>query len=179
MLLSRIKFWRNADRIGPDIPWTSWKLHFPKLGFNLAKDKFKEFGSGSQLRWGCYIVGCSQIEIGARVIIRPGTMLHGETDTLDCSIIIEDDVLIGSGVHIYVENHRYSHANELIINQGHEQAKQVRIKNGCWIGANVIILPGVTIGDHSVVGAGSVVTRSIPSRVVVAGCPARIVKTIK
>ncbi|RYY14386.1 MAG: acyltransferase, partial [Chitinophagaceae bacterium] len=56
--------------------------------------------------------------------------------------------------------------------------EQVVLKKGCWIGANAIILPGVTIGENSVVGAGSIVTKSIPDRVVAVGSPARVVKKI-
>ncbi|MEK5325865.1 DapH/DapD/GlmU-related protein [Aeribacillus sp. FSL M8-0254] len=50
----------------------------------------------------------------------------------------------------------------LISEQGHSKAKKVVLKRGCWIGANSIILPGVTVGEHSVVGAGSVVTKDVP-----------------
>ena len=105
-------------------------------------------------------------------------MLHGETASLDTSIIIEDDVMIGSGVHIYVANHRFSRKDVSIIDQGHFPGKQVSLKKGSWIGANAIILPGVIIGENSVVGAGSVVTKSIPNGVVAAGNPAKIIKVI-
>ena len=50
------------------------------------------------------------------------------------------------------------------------------MKRGCWVGANAIILPGVTIGENAVVGAGSVVTKSIPDKVVAVGNPARIIR---
>lgn len=182
MLLSdffiKRRFDLKCDRLGPDIPFTHWRLYFASTMKKLCESKFKSFGMSSQFRPGAYAVGCSQIIIGDRVVIRPLTMLHGETATLDVSIIIEDDVLVGSGVHIYVENHRFSDKNKLIIDQGHEQAQAVVLKRGCWIGANAVILPGVTIGENAVVGAGSVVTKSIPNLTVVAGCPAKIIKTI-
>jgi galactoside O-acetyltransferase len=54
----------------------------------------------------------------------------------------------------------------------------VRIGVNCWIGAGAIIMPGITIGDHSVIGAGSVVTRDIPSRVVAVGNPCRVMREI-
>ena len=119
-----------------------------------------------------------KLRIGKRIIIRPGTMLHGESNSLDTTIIIEDDVLIGCGVHIYVENHEFKNPFVVISEQGHSPAKQVLIKEGCWIGANVIILPGVTIGKNSVIGAGSIVTKSIEDNVVAAGNPARVIKKI-
>lgn len=177
-LWSRFGFWRKADRIGPDIPLTHWRLYFKSSMRSLATSKFFNFGINSEIRPHCYIVGCSQISIGDNVTIRPLTMLHGETDSIKLGIVIEDNVLIGSGVHIYVENHKFDELDLDIIFQGHSSGKQVVLKRGCWIGANAIILPGVTIGENSVVGAGSVVTKSIPDRVVAVGSPARIIKVI-
>jgi len=69
---------------------------------------------------------------------------------------------MGSGVHIYVHNHRFDRPDVPIIDQGHYASQVVFLKKGCWIGANTIILPGVTIGENGVVGAGSLVTKSIP-----------------
>ena len=54
----------------------------------------------------------------------------------------------------------------------------VRIGRNCWLGAGVIVLPGITIGDNTVVGAGSVVTRDLPSGVVAAGNPCRVLREI-
>ncbi|WP_400262021.1 acyltransferase [Sphingobacterium sp. SG20118] len=121
----------------------------------LCKRKFRCFSDTAQFRSGAYAVGCSQISIGARVIIRPNTMLFAETVVpMDLSIIIEDDVMIGSGVHIYVNNHKFDNPNISIIDQGYYPDQQVVLEKGCWIGANTIILPGVTIGENAVVGAG-------------------------
>jgi acetyltransferase-like isoleucine patch superfamily enzyme len=53
----------------------------------------------------------------------------------------------------------------------------VRIEKGCWIGEKVIILPGVNIGERSIIGAGSVVTKSIPAYSIAVGNPARVIKT--
>ncbi len=177
-IINKIKFWKNTDRIGPDIIWTYWRIFFPNKMLKICQKKFLSFGNSSEIRPGAYVVGCSQISIGDRVIIRPGTMLHGESESLKNTILIEDDVLIGCGVHIYVENHKFSNPNLLISEQGHSIAKQVVLKKGCWIGANVIILPGVIIGSNTVVGAGAVVTKSIPDGVVAVGNPAKVIKII-
>lgn len=177
-LNSKIRFWKNVDRIGPDILGTYWRLFFRSKMIQLCKKKFYYFGEEADFRPGAYAVGCSQISIGKRVVIRPGTMLHAETQSLGLSINIEDDVLIGCGVHIYVENHRFDIPNVLISEQGHSQAKMVTLKKGSWIGANSIILPGVTIGENAVIGAGSIVTKSVPDKMVAVGNPAKVVRSI-
>ncbi|EIW91182.1 transferase hexapeptide repeat protein [Capnocytophaga sp. oral taxon 412 str. F0487] len=146
----------------------------------LCKKKFYHFADTAEFRAGAYAIGCSQISIGERVVIRPQTMLFGETlSDLPVSIIIEDDVLMGSGVHIYLGDHKFDNPNIPIIDQGYSPEKQVVLKKGCWVGANSIILAGVTIGENAVVGAGSVVTKSIPDRTVAVGVPAKVIKTIE
>lgn len=179
-VINKYRYNKQADRIGPDMIFTHWRLYFKTTMLKMCKQKFQYFSDTADFRAGAYAVGCSKIRIGSRVTIRPNTMLFGEALTgLDCSIIIEDDVLIGSGVHIYVSNHRFDNPNVVIIDQGHYIEEQVILKKGCWIGANVTILPGVTIGENSVIGAGSVVTKSIPDRVVAVGVPAKVIKEIK
>ena len=96
----------------------------------------------------------------------------------DSTITIEDNVLIGSGVHIYVHNHRFNQTDIPISIQGHYPSADVIVKEGAWLGANSVVLPGVIIGENSVVGAGSIVTRSVPDCVVVAGNPAKVIKKI-
>jgi acetyltransferase-like isoleucine patch superfamily enzyme len=174
----RIRFWKSADRIGPDIPWTHWRLHFKSSMRNLCMGKFKYFAQSAEFRPGAYAICCSKISLGSRVIIRPGTVLHADAREGGAGISIEDDTMLGPGVQIYVSNHRYDDPNSSIIDQGHYQSLPVVLKKGCWIGANAVILPGVTIGGNSVVGAGSVVTRNIPDRVLAAGNPAKVIRTI-
>ncbi len=172
-LIRRIKFWIQADRLGPDIPLTHWKLFFPKKARKLCVKMFKKFDDGAEFRPGSYAINCTKISIGKRVVIRPNTMLFGSSN-----ITIEDGVLIGSGVHIYTANHNFENPNIPIIDQLHSPGKDVLLKKGCWIGANVTILPGITIGINSVVGAGSIVTKDIPSYTVAVGNPACVIKKI-
>jgi len=178
-IIKKYRFCKTTDRIGPDIPFTHWKLHFKSSMYKLCKEKFLYFSDTAEFRAGAYAVGCSKISIGSRVVIRPNVMLFGETVIdMDCSILIEDDVMMGSGVHIYVNNHKFDDPNVPLIDQGYYPDQQVVLKKGCWIGANAIILPGVTIGENSVVGAGSIVTKSIPDRVLAVGAPARLLKKL-
>lgn len=174
----RIKFWINADRIGPDIPTSYWKLFFKSTMIDLCKSKFKHFDETAEFRAGSYAIGCSKISIGKRVIIRPLSYIQSDASDDGADIVIEDDVMLGPGVHILTSNHNFSNPNISIIDQGYDGVKEVILKKGCWIGANVVILPGVTIGNNCVIGAGSIVTKSIPDRVVAVGAPARVIKKI-
>lgn len=91
--------------------------------------------------------------------------------------------------HIYVGDYTMFAPNVVIATAGHPilpelREKQyqfnasVKIGRNCWLGAGVIVLPGVTIGDNSVIGAGSVVTKDIPANVVAVGNPCRVLRTI-
>lgn len=177
-LLSKIRFWRDADRLGPDIPYTHWRLHFKKLMTPLCKKKFKYFSESAEFRPGAYAVACSRISLGERVVIRPGCMLFADPRPDGAGIIIENAVMLGSAVHIYVHNHRYDQISLPIIDQGHYPSRAVVLKSGCWIGANAVILPGVTVGQNAVVGANSVVTRDVPAYSVYAGNPARLIRSL-
>lgn len=88
---------------------------------------------------------------------------------------IGDRVLLAPAVQIYTATHPLEAATRAA---GLESGQPVTIGNDVWIGGGAIILPGVTIGDRAVVGAGSVVTRDVPADVVVAGNPARVLKTL-
>lgn len=171
--LMRWKWSKEADRLGPDMLATHFSFYIPSLRNKICKAKFAYFGAGAEFRIGAYAVNCSNIYLGKNVTIRPNSFLMADKNG---EIRIEDDVLIGSGVHIYVSNHRFDNSEIPIFYQGHTQSKSVCLKRGCWIGANVVILPGITIGENAVVGAGSIVTKNIPSRSIVAGNPAKVIK---
>lgn len=92
----------------------------------------------------------------------------------ESSVIIEDNVLLGSGVKIWDTDFHPTDYNDRM-NHKQSKALPVKIKEGAFIGACCIILKGVTIGRHSIVGAGSVVTKEIPDNEIWAGNPARFV----
>ena len=177
-LFGLLRFWRDADRLGPDIPSTHWRLHVKSLMRRLCREKFKHFGEGAEFRAGAYAICCSKISLGKRVVVRPGCMLFADPRPDGAGIVIEDDVMMGSSVHIYVANHRFGDLQVPIIEQGHYPSRPVRLERGCWLGARSIVLPGVEIGRNAVVAAGSVVTRDVPAGAVVAGAPARPVKRV-
>lgn len=88
---------------------------------------------------------------------------------------IGNHVMIGPAVQIYTAAHDLQAETR---NQGWEVAKAIEIEDNVWIGGGAILLPGVRIGVNAVVGAGAVVTRSVPENTVVAGNPARVIREI-
>jgi maltose O-acetyltransferase len=90
-------------------------------------------------------------------------------------VTIGHNVLFGPSVQIYTATHPISAAER---RKGLESAKPITIGSDVWVGGGAIICPGVTISDRSAIGAGSVVTRDIPSDVVAAGNPARVIRTL-
>jgi len=91
-------------------------------------------------------------------------------------ISIGDDTSIGD--RCVITAHSNIPSNTRLKNVYPRQVKPVKIGKGVWIAPAVIILPGVTVGDEVVIGSGAVVTKDIPSRSVVAGVPAKVIKTI-
>lgn len=89
------------------------------------------------------------------------------------NITIEEDVKIGPRVNLIILNHGTDPAERRIIT-----SQPIHIKRNAWLGAAVTVMPGVTIGENSIVGAGAVVTHDVPDNVIVAGIPARFIKNI-
>ena len=98
---------------------------------------------------------------------------------LNGKVVIGDNVMMGPDVCIYTKNHAFARTDIPMNKQGVDVERPVVIENDVWIGARVIILPGVHIGTGAVVGAGSVVTKDVPCYAVVGGNPARILKMRK
>lgn len=96
---------------------------------------------------------------------------------LDCAKIkIGADTFIGPNCGFYTAIHPVNAKDRIA---GMESAKPITIGTGVWCGGNVVVLPGVTIGDRAVIGAGSVVTKDIPSDVVAVGNPCKVIKQIE
>jgi maltose O-acetyltransferase len=118
-----------------------------------------------------------QCDYGVNITIGANTFINYDAIMLDCaSITIGDDVSIGPRVQLLtawhpVEDHEARRT-------GWEGASPIAIGDNSWIGAGAILCPGVTVGGHSVVGAGSVVTNDIPAHVVAAGNPCRIIREV-
>jgi acetyltransferase-like isoleucine patch superfamily enzyme len=88
-------------------------------------------------------------------------------------ITLEDDVLIGPRVNLVTENHPLDPSDRKAL-----LTKPIVIKRNAWIGAGATILAGVTVGENSVVAAGAVVSKDVPANTIVAGIPAKVIKSI-
>jgi len=113
----------------------------------------------------------SSIVIGSRVSATGGLQISAVT-----RICIEDDVMFASNVNITDALHGFENADIPYKYQPLFRSAPVTIGRGSWIGQNVVILPGVTIGEQCIIGANSTVTKSIPSRTIAFGNPARVHK---
>ena len=111
------------------------------------------------------------IRIGSRVTCS-GNLVVGAAQ----QVSIGDDVLLASNVTILDNLHGYSSVQVPYKYQPLERIAPVHIGDGSWIGQNVVVLPGVTIGEMAIIGANSVVTHDIPPRAIATGAPARVIK---
>ena len=101
----------------------------------------------------------------------------GLHNTIIGPVIIGNHVNLAQGITVTALNHIFEDSDKRIDEQG-VSTSAVIIEDDIWVGANAVILPGVTIGHHSVVAAGAVVTKDVPPHSLVAGIPARIIKQI-
>jgi maltose O-acetyltransferase len=90
-------------------------------------------------------------------------------------VVIGSRTLFGPNVQVYTATHPVDHVER---SSGREYARPIVIGEDVWIGGGAVICPGVTIGDRSVIGAGSVVTKNIPADVIAAGNPCRVIKSL-
>ena len=111
---------------------------------------------------------------GRHTKLGKGIFINHACSFLDLGgITIEDDVQIGPRVNLVTENHPLDPADRKSL-----LLKSILIKKNAWIGAGATILPGVTIGENAVVAAGALVNKDVPADTVVAGIPAKVVRTI-
>ena len=101
----------------------------------------------------------------------------GLHNTIIGPVIIGSHVNLAQGITVTALNHNFEDSKKRIDEQG-VSTNAVVIEDDIWIGANAVVLPGVTIGHHSVVAAGAVVTKDVPPHSLVAGVPAKVIKQI-
>jgi len=103
----------------------------------------------------------------------------GKASLIQGNVTIGEHVMMGPEVYIYTQNHCFDNIDIPMDSQSFCEEKSVEIEDDVWIGSRVTILPGVTVGKGSVIGASAVVTKDVPPYSVVAGNPAKVVKTRK
>ncbi|MGP5290989.1 DapH/DapD/GlmU-related protein [Brachybacterium tyrofermentans] len=109
------------------------------------------------------------IDLGRRVFLNAGCRFQDQG-----GLHIGDDCLIGQNTVIATLNHDLAPSR-----RGDLHPAPVTIGNNVWIGANVTILPGITIGDDAVIAAAAVVTKDVPAKALVVGSPARVIRTVE
>lgn len=137
----------------------------------LLKKMLAEVGEG------CYIEppfhsnwGGRHVHLGKQVYAN-----YGFTCVDDTHIYVGDYTLFGPNVVLATANHPFLPE---LRRKGYQYNLPIHIGKGCWLGAGVVVVPGVTIGDDTVIGAGSVVTRDIPSQVLAVGTPCRVLREL-
>lgn len=148
-------------KLGQTMPYT------PEYDAILAELFEKNgIGEGSRIMPGLVAVRPGDIRIGAHCVVMNNCLMMGAG-----GIIIDDGALVAANVQLISNNHDLYDRQILT-------CKRVHLKRNCWIGAGSTILPGVTVGENSVVGAASVVTKDIPDNCIAVGNPAKVIKTI-
>lgn len=147
---------------------------------HLMRELFGHVGKGVHLEIDFHC------ELGRHIFIGDNVVINMNCTFIDNHRIdIGNNVLIAPNVQIYTGTHSTRLTERLVTEDIPGEclcrtvARPVKIEDGVWIGGGAILLPGVTIGRNSVIGAGSVVTRSIPENVVAVGNPCRVIKTIE
>lgn len=134
----------------------------------LIAELLGDFGAGSWIESPFHCDYGGQIRLGARVYVNMGCIF------LDAApITLEDDVQLGPGVQLLTSDHPRDAA---VRAQGLESARAIRIGARAWLGGGTLVLPGVEIGRDAIIGAGSVVTRSVDPGVTAAGNPCRVIR---
>lgn len=132
----------------------------------MLREIFAKAGDGAFVRPPFFCDYGENISLGARVYLNFNCVV------LDVAPVeIGEGTLLGSGVQLLTAEHPVDAGSRA---QGLESGQPIRIGRNVWIGAGALILPGVTIGDEAIVGAGAVVTRDVPPGAKVIGNPARV-----
>ena len=137
----------------------------------LMKEMFASIGDGCYVESPVYSnFGCGHVHFGNNVYCN-----FGCTFVDDTHIYVGDNTMFGPHVTLATAGHPIL---PCLREEGYQYNLPINIGKNCWLGAQVIVFPGVTIGDNTVIGAGSVVTKDIPSGVVAVGNPCRVLRKI-
>lgn len=129
-----------------------------------------------ELAEGAHVRPPLSVDYGTYIRVGRGTFINSNLTALDVApITIGEDCQIGPNVQLLTPTHPLE---PQLRRDKLEAAQPITIRDNVWIGGGAIILPGITVGENSVIGAGAVVTRDVPPNVVAAGNPARVVREL-
>jgi acetyltransferase-like isoleucine patch superfamily enzyme len=178
--------WRWYER--NSLPWNRALIHWeimrreafvrwPVYGnvLEALRERRLEIGPGALLEPGVWITapGDARVRIGAGTFLNLGVMIASQ-ELVD----IGAHCMLANGCFVSDSSHRYDDPERPVPWQGFESKGPTRIGDNCWLGANVVVISGVTIGERSVIGANSVVTHDIEPFSVAVGVPARVLRKI-
>lgn len=129
-----------------------------------------ELGAGAMLHGGTFITCPDRLVVGAGSFISRSCYLD-----LEANLVLGAGVTVGHGTSFVTTRHQLGPTE---LRCGAFAGEAITVGDGAWIGANVTVLPGVRIGDGAVVAAGAVVTADVPDNVLVAGVPARVLRSL-
>jgi acetyltransferase-like isoleucine patch superfamily enzyme len=182
-----VQKWRWYER--NSLPWNRARIHWELMR------------RGAFARWPLHgnvleALRDGRLEIGPEVLLEPGVWITAPDDArvrigagsfLNLGVMVAAQELVEIGEHCMLANgcfvsdanHRHDDPRKPITWQGFESKGPTRIGDNCWLGANVVVTSGVSIGERSVIGANSVVTRDVEPFTVAAGIPARAIKRVE
>jgi acetyltransferase-like isoleucine patch superfamily enzyme len=178
--------WRWYER--NSLPWNRARIHWEMLRreafvrwpvhgnvLEALRSGRLEIGAGALLEPGVWITmpGEARIKIGAGTFLNKGVMIAAEQ-----LVEIGEHCMFANGCFITDSSHRYDDPTRPVPWQGFTTKGPTRIGDNCWLGANVVVTSGVTIGERGVIGANSVVTKDVEPFSVAAGAPAKVLRKV-
>jgi acetyltransferase-like isoleucine patch superfamily enzyme len=142
------------------------------LAYTEPRSRLAAFGTGSYFNKRCSLASPENIRLGKSVSVGPENRLWASPRA---RLTIEDDVLLGPNVTIVTSNYSAADRGRPLKDQEWIES-DVTIGRRSWLGAHVVVLPGVTIGEGAIIAAGAVVTASVPPYAIVGGVPAKLLK---
>ncbi len=179
--------WRWYER--NSLPWNRARIHWelmrrgafarwPLEGnvLDALREGRLEVGEGALFEPGVWITapGAARVRIGAGTFLNKGVMIAAQE-----LVEIGAHCMLANGCFVADASHRFDDPERPITWQGFTSRGPTRIGDNVWLGANVVVTDGVTIGERCVIGANSVVTKDVPAFSVAAGAPARVLRSIR